>query len=386
MPAPARSTASGRQAWIDMARGFCVMAVVLLHVGLFHVFTLAPDSHGRPLARAWVLFNTTILADLRMPLLLLLSGYLARTKVRAGLNFARTRLAILTNLHLYVVWTLVFFAAGVLFFPGMGDQPYEGRSAIGLGHSLLYPQSGPLWFVYVLFVSITALAATRRLPAPVVLLGFFVVGWVSMAVTRDAAGLPRAVFYAVGALAGQRLLEFTRSRILPLLTLLAFAAQTAAVELLDLDPVLSYPLTVAGGICAAITFLALARLVAKVAVLREPGAWVGRRTLGVYVLHWPMVGLLTCVGMTHPEWFTGWLRHDAMVVLYPILASAVIVLLCIAAEKALKAVGLGVLFDPPQMIKDAVTRGADPAGPAAVLPHDVRIGDLTSPLREFSHR
>lgn len=397
MPVPSRSTASstsGRQAWIDMARGFCVMTVVLLHVGLFHVIPLGPDVHGRPLARAWVLFNTTILADLRMPLLLLLSGYLGRTKVRAGLTFARTRLAILTNLHLYVVWTLVFFALGVLFFPAMADQPYTGRSVLGLGHAMLYPQSGPLWFVYVLFISIAALAASRRLPAPVVLIGFFVVGWVSMAVTQDAAGLPRAIFYAVGALLGEQLFELTRSRVMPLLALLGFVVLTAAVEFFDLDPVLTYPLTVAGGICAAIAFLTLARLVAKVGVLREPGAWVGRRTLGIYVLHWPLVALLTWFGVTRPELFTGWLGDQALFILYPIAAAAVIIVAAMTLEKLLKAIGLGVLFDPPQMVKDAVTRDARTGGSApsaardrsSTLPDNVRIGDLTSPEREFSRR
>jgi len=351
-----KGTATPRLAWIDMARGFCVIAVVLLHVGLFHVFPLSPDSHGRPLARAWVLFNTAILADLRMPLLLLLSGYLARTKVREGLDYARTRIAIATNLHLYLVWTLVFFALGVLFFPSMGDSPYEGRSWPGLLASLLYPQSGPLWFVYVLFVSLAVLAATRRVPVPIVLGGFFVVGWIAMAITHDAAGMPRAIFYAAGALLGEQLVALTDSRLATVVALVGYAGLTLVVEMVD--GVLAYPAVVAGGLCAAVAFLAIAKIVARVPFLRVPGAWVGRRTLGIYVLHWPLVALLTWVGMVRPEWFRPWLTSELADVVYPVLATAVVIAVCMGLEKLLKAVGLGALFDPPQIVKDRLTRSA----------------------------
>lgn len=350
-PAP-----SSRLAWIDMARGFCVVAVVLLHVGLFHVFPLAPDSHGRPLARAWVLFNTAVLADLRMPLLLLLSGYLARTKIREGLSYARTRIAIATNLHLYLVWTLVFFALGVLFYPSVDPPPYEGRSPVGLVVSLLHPQTGPLWFVYVLFVSLAVLAATRRLPVPLVLAGFLAVGWIVVALTHDTAGLPRAIFYATGALLGERLIALTDSHLVTVLALLTYGGLMAGIE--NVDPARTYPVIVLAGLCAAVAFLAIAKILARVSFLRVPGAWIGRRTLGVYVLHWPFVAALTWLGMAHPDWFRPWLQSQAADVVYPVVATALVIVLCMATEKLLKAVGLGVLFDPPESVKRRLTRTA----------------------------
>lgn len=344
-----------RLAWIDMARGFCVIAVVLLHVGLFHVAPLAPDPHGRPLSRAWVLFNEAVLADLRMPLLLLLSGYLARTKVREGLSYVRTRVAILNNLHLYVVWTLVFFALGVLFYPSLGSR-FTGWSIPGLLASLLYPQTGPLWFVYVLFVSLAVLAAARRVPTPVVLLGFFAVGWAAIALTHESAGLPRAIFYAFGALLGERLVRLADSRVAALVSLVAYGGLMAAIE--KVDPAYSYPVIVLAGLCAAVAFMAISKVLARVRFLREPGAWIGRRTLGVYVLHWPLVALLTWVGTRRPEWFRPMLGSQVVDVAYPILVTAAIVLLSIALERVLRSVGLGDLFDPPRWIVDRVSRSA----------------------------
>ena len=347
---------SGRQAWIDMARGFCVIAVVLLHIGLFHAFPLSPDSHGRPLARAWVLLNTAVLADLRMPLLLLLSGYLARTKAREGLRYARTRLAIATNLHLYLVWTLVFFALGVLAYPSLEVPAQEGRSLHGLLASLLYPQTGPLWFVYVLFGSLTVLAATRRLPAALVLAGFFLVGWGVVAVSHDTAGIPRAVFYAAGALWGERIVRLTDSRPVALGALVTYGGLMASIE--KLDPAVSYPVIVLAGVCAAVAFLTIAKILAPVRLLRVPGAWVGRRTLGIYVLHWPFVAALTRLGTVHPDWFRPWLQSQTVVVLYPVVMTGVVIGLCMATERLLRAVGLGVLFDLPTALTHRLTRSA----------------------------
>lgn len=334
-----------------MARGFCVIAVVLLHVGLFHVFPLSPDDHGRPLARIWVVLNTAILADLRMPLLLLLSGYLARTKIRQGLSAARTRLAILTNAHIYLVWTLVFFALGVLHYPAVVTTPL--RSWRELGWSLLYPQVGPLWFVYVLVISIAVLAATRRLPAPVVLLGFVAVGWAIIAAGGGEAGLPRAVFFAVGALFGEQLIALTTSWLASLLALAGYGILVVLAE--RVSPVIAYPLDLVGGVCAAVAFLALAQVVARWRVLRVPGAWIGRRTLGVYVLHWPLVAALTWVGLRYPDVLRPLLSHQVVEVAYPILITAVVIALCLLLDRALRAVGLGVLFEPPAPLRRWVT-------------------------------
>ncbi|GMA39305.1 hypothetical protein GCM10025883_13500 [Mobilicoccus caccae] len=290
-----------------------------------------------------------------MPLLLLLSGYLARSKIRAGLQAARTRLAIVTNLHIYVVWTLIFFALGVLFYPNHGVAPFDTFSVTGLGLSLLYPRIGPLWFVYVLFVSIAALALTRRMHPAAVLAGFFAVGWAIMTVTGEAAGLPRAVFFAAGALVGEALVELTDSRLATVLALVGYGALTAVTQ--HMTPAFAYPLTVLAGLCAAVAFLAIAKVVSRLRVLREPGAWVGRRTLGIYVLHWPLVALLTWVGVDRTELFDPWIDSQIIEVLYPIAVTAVIILLCLGLEALLKRVGLGVLFDPPTFVKDRITRG-----------------------------
>lgn len=361
-PPPAAPSAAPRErmAWVDMARGFCVVAVVLVHVGVFHAFPLAGDLEGRPLVKAWVVFNSALLAELRMPLLLFVSGWLASTKVRAGLGNGRTRLAVLTNLHIYLVWTLIYVAMELLLAPGASPQVFSDVDSFGgFVRELLYPQFGPLWFVAVLAASIAVLSLLRGVPPPLVLLGLVVAGWVVERATETPVGLPRAVFFAAGVYLAPQVRRYVDSR-----RVVGWSAAAAAVfgaAMLLLPPLLRYPASVLACVPLSIVFLALAKFLCRWRAIEAPAAWIGRRTLGVYVIHWPLAGLLVIWGSQHPALVARWESNDLVAIAYPVVATAVVVALSLGLEALLKRAGLGILFEPPRRLREAVAGGYRPA-------------------------
>lgn len=349
--------------YLDAARGLCVLAVVLVHLDYFHTFPLTGDPAGMPVLKAWEILNLTVLAQLRMPLLLLLSGWLAASKVRAGLRSGRTRWAIVRNVHLVVVWTVVYVVVERLVAPGpRAVATAHTESLTGLLGEIALPTFGPLWFVHLLAICLIVLAAARRLPPALVLIALLLVGWAVERATGDPAGLPRAVFFAAGVYLAPRLPNLVRSRravVAAIPTALGFGALYAVAP-----ESIQYPLDVAT--CLPLALLALAGMAAVTRRplglrLSRPLSWVGRRTLGVYVLHWPIVGIIAVMAGRHAGAF-GWLYHDtALAIAYPLALTALIAAACIALEAGLKRAGLGILFEPPARMRRAI----DPAGAEA---------------------
>lgn len=348
-----------RMAWVDMARGFCVVAVVLVHVGIFHAFPLAGPADGRPLLKSWVVLNSAVLAELRMPLLLFVSGWLASSKIRAGLGSGRTRLAVLTNVHIYVVWSLVYVALELVLAPGGALQVFSDVTGGGsFVRELLYPQFGPLWFVWVLAVSIVLLAALRTVPPVFVVLGLVAVGWAVERLTGTPVGLPRVVFFAAGVYLAPHIQALLGSR--RVLGIAGVAGLVFGAAMAFLPEPLQYPASVLACVPLSLLFLAVARLLCRWAPIRVPFAWIGRRTLGVYVIHWPLVGLLVLWGVGHQAVVARLEGNDVLAVLYPLAITAIIVAACLGLESLLKRVGLGVLFEPPRKLADAVGARRDP--------------------------
>lgn len=346
------ATAAARPAprieWIDMARGLCVIGVVLVHVVLFHIQPLELSPEGRPVLKLWLFGNEQILAYVRMPLLLFVSGWLASSKIAQGLSAPRTRLSIATNVWLFVVWSAVYAVLDALLAPGPDKITSAADSVPTFLAELLYPGFGPLWFVYVLALSVFVLSLLRRVPMPVVLTGLVVIGWAVERLTQDQAGVPRAVFFALGVYFGPRLAReaLKRSHVW-----LALGVAAVFGALLLVTPVaLQYPVSLLACAPFAIVFLAVTKYTARWRRFREVTSWIGRRTLGVYVLHWVLVGLLVYTASRVPGAFAFVHANQFVPIVYALALTASIVAACLALEPALKAVGLRVLFVPPHWV------------------------------------
>jgi len=92
--------------------------------------------------------------------------------------------------------------------------------------------------------------------------------------------------------------------------------------------------------------------------LARAGAWVGRHTAGIYILHYPALMVLTVVagGPLH-DWPRALLATEAGRWAYPLLTTAIIVGAALLIEVAAERTGMGWLFRMPRRGRRPAQRG-----------------------------
>lgn len=141
--------AAERIAWIDAAKGFCILAVVLYH---FNLYIYHPMPTGTTtVAQIWQLFITAM-KPTRMPLFFLLSGYLAYSAV-FNKTWAATRTTrIASLLWVYALWFSCYWLFNLYYAPlNPWFQP-EGETDFSLENFFFHlatAKSG-LWYLYAL--------------------------------------------------------------------------------------------------------------------------------------------------------------------------------------------------------------------------------------------
>lgn len=288
-----RPRAEGRIVWIDVARGIAILLVVLFHAGMFAVPT--------GLAPAWWTDLNLAFALLRMPLFFLLAGALAVGALRRPWRLLwETRLAVLV--WVFVLWTVLRF----LYYRVMPEPIELNQSSwVDLVLSVVRPSNG-LWFLFalVVFLVVTKLAAGPRARV-VVLVGATLCSLLlhSEFTTGNVAydGILRYyVFFLVGVLFRDRLLRLVAG-LTPLATAGLLAGFVAGLVLravtgVAVDVATALPVAAAG----ALGTLGVAKLLSPdrggvAGVLGRPFAYLGSRTLQVYVTHVLVLSALTTV-------------------------------------------------------------------------------------------
>ena len=107
--------------------------------------------------------------------------------------------------------------------------------------------------------------------------------------------------------------------------------------------------------------LALSKALARWSACRIPAVWVGRRTLAIYLLHWPVIGALVLLAAGHADLLTAWEGVDWVVVASSLLIAAATAGICLVLEIGARRVGLNALFEPPERLRSLVARGARPS-------------------------
>ncbi len=274
----APTTADSRIAWIDYARGFNILIVVIGHVilGLRSTNML---SDG-PWFRVW----DARYYNFRMPLFFLLSGLFAERQLRrsAG-SFLRDKGA--TLVYPYFIWSTLQILVQI------GLNPIT-RGQITFQHLLwqpLFPE-GQFWFLHVLFFIMLAYFLMRKLGVgPVACLIVSLACYAAQHDRPQASSWPLqrilyyGPFYAFGGLAG---LWVSKIRIgqpwqLAAILLAGFGVVAAAIQV-EGDPPLPVQMAVTlCGIAAAIALTALlsrSRFMGFLPVL-------GRYSLEILVAH-----------------------------------------------------------------------------------------------------
>ncbi|TMJ72305.1 MAG: acyltransferase [Alphaproteobacteria bacterium] len=153
-----RDDATGRLDWVDVAKGICIVLVVMMHstFGVERTIGTSTSLHG---FIDWA-------RPFRMPDFFLISGLFLAARIdrpwRAYLDTKVVHFA-----YFYVLWLNIQFAMKA---PAMVRE--LGLNGAASAYLLSYVQPfGTLWFIYLLALFFVATKLLRDVPKPVVLIG-----------------------------------------------------------------------------------------------------------------------------------------------------------------------------------------------------------------------
>lgn len=344
MSAPSSPATAPRERllWVDVAKGVCILLVVLHHAVVKDLAVQAPPALT-PVAEAWAAV-TMALKPVRMPLFFVLSGLVAAGAVTRPWPQARRR--VLSPYYLYVVWLVL---QGAFFSVERLLPMNRTQDLTELVGDLVWASTG-LWFLYALAVYFALARVLSRFPRERVLLAAAVVSALSGLVpTEDwnrTSVLFHFTFFAVGALAPD-VVRRVADRAVGLLPRLA-AGYLVLVVVLPLVPLpRTVDLLVASVVGVPLGIGLCVRLARGPAADRL--AWLGRRTLPVYVLHAPLLAL--ALHLPEPlqvdplgRGYLGRLEAAA----YPVVLTVLAVVAALVLHAALQRAGASALFTLPQ--------------------------------------
>ena len=350
-----------RLQWPDVAKGICILLVVMHHVAGKQYGMVVPGGLGQA-EDAW-LWITAALKPIRMPLFFAVSGFFAASSIARP--WAATRKRILNPYYLYVVWLVVY--AGIYSFERtLPANRTEGP--VDFLTELVWAATS-MWFLFALAAYFVLAKALRRVPAPLVLAAAAGVAlstsWLPLYETNRVAVLTHFGYFAFGAYYPHLLRRLAGVR-LPLLALLAsYVALTLTLE--EVGARHSVTILVLSLVGVPMGVAAAVRL-SRTACSR-PFAWLGQRTLPVYVMHLAVLAVLAHLPIGID---LGWRPATvALTVVYPLLMTALIALTCLGLQRLLVARGCGFLFAAPPALLDWVRSvDHDPSGDPARASRD----------------
>ncbi|MDP4021859.1 acyltransferase family protein [Methylobacterium sp. NEAU 140] len=150
--------ADGRRAWVDIAKGTCILLVVMMHAVLGTGEAMGGEGFLHPVV--------AFAKPFRIPDFFLLSGlFVGRVIDRDWRLFADRRVAHFA--YFYLLWLLILSAAKYgRIVDGAGPEAFLAH----LAHALVEPYS-TLWFIYLLAVFSVVTKLLRRVPGPALLAG-----------------------------------------------------------------------------------------------------------------------------------------------------------------------------------------------------------------------
>jgi uncharacterized membrane protein YcfT len=355
-----------RLLWPDVAKGACIVLVVLWHV-IMKQYLQIDWRISTPLPGAWGAAGELLL-PLRMPLFFAISGFFAARAVnRPWRTVARSRVA--KFFYLYVLWLSVHTLV-LSFFPGFATE-HAGSVLEFVAQLTITPTN--LWYLFALAVYFVIAKLSRRLPFWIMLAAAFALSATAsaglVAVPGDRGGLYRNLLFFLAGIYGTSLVKriaveagWLRLALagVPYLSVLAVVDHFGLETAFGLWPVLS--------LIAVVLGVTAASLVTRWERPAKAIASIGRRTLPIYVIHLPLVAVLDAV-LHDPLSSLGPAAQLVVAVLDPIVLVAAIVALCLLLQRILPSAWV---FDLP-----ARRTGEPPRAPA---PEDLDASAQTMPL------
>jgi threonine dehydratase len=337
--------ANDRYAWVDVAKGICILLVVLYHVVAFHLL----DSFVLPplIRTAWTAVNMG-LVPLRMPLFFIISGLLSARAIALEWKNAVAPRAI-SLYYLYAIWLLIHFV-WFQFAPDVADTHLVLESPQGLISNFLLANT-TLWYLYALAAYLVIAKIARGYKWCVLAAA----GVINVAVAAEwlptnglvHSILENLVFFLIGAYAPAfvlKLADETRRRVRTITSIAIVGGLLVVKRLFDADTFPGLLLVVSVAACiAGIAGTAWA------VEARVPGtkllARIGRATIGIYVLHVLLLSIVQAIVFRgEPVTLPG---GTASTIIYPILLTAAIAAASLGTQSLLERARLGVLFRAP---------------------------------------
>ena len=350
----------GRLAWVDVAKGICIILVVMMHSTL---------GVGEAMGGEGFMHHVVEFAKpFRIPDFFLLSGlFVGRVVDRDWRLFADRR--IVHFAYFYLLWMVLQSAVK---YGQITDGAGPGAFLAHLAHGLIEPYS-TLWFIYLLAVFSVVVKLLRRLPWPVLLIG---AALLQLAPVHTGSTLidefcDRLVYFVAGYLFAARifaLADWVRTRSgLALAGLAAWASLEALLVFTPTGltshptlaslPVVSLMLGAAGALAIVATAALLTRAGGPVtAALRA----CGERSIVIYLAFFlPMAALRTALVRS------GVIEDIGLVALLVTLTAVVVPL---AIERVVRHTPARFLFRRPAAFHLVGEDGGRPAPRLAPAP------------------
>ncbi|HLV56509.1 MAG TPA: CapA family protein [Actinotalea caeni] len=356
--------APARETWGDVVKGVLILCVVLWHV-IMKSYLQIDWRLGVPVPGLWGLFGDAVWPFL-MPLFVLVSGYFAANALtRPWRVVARTRIA--RFFYLYLLWSLIHMAA-MWAFP---DFPTLIPRTVAEVIEFLTISPPNTWYLYALALYFLVAKALRRIPPGVPLGAAAVVsilvsaGYIDIVSNRGSL-LYNLTFFLLGVYLAPRIRGFASS-VTPATTVLATAGYVIAFAVMRLTGTESLPgIWLLVSLAGVTMGLAAAPAVARIPHVGQALAWLGRRSLPVYVIHMPLVAMADYALYEALSGARIAVQLVAAVAL-PVVLTTVVVTICLVLHRLLARDGLSWLFDLPQrlMPRPQKARPVTTAAPSA---------------------
>lgn len=360
-----------RIAWVDTAKGLCIILVVMMHstLGL-------GEAVGR---EGWLHDVVAFARPFRMPDFFLISGlFLARVIDRKWIDYADKR--VVHFLYFYVLWFLIQSTVKI------GTIVEGGASGIlsHLGLGLVEP-FGTLWFVYLLAIfSVTTKLLRRVSPATLLVLAAVLeilpvhTGWILIDEFAE-----RYVYFLAGYLLAPAIFGLAnhtvRRPIAAMAGLLLWAAVNGVFAFAptghpDFPTWASLPFVSLGlGMVGAAAIVAFSALITHLRIA-APLAYCGRHSIAIYLAFFLPMALTRTI----------YVKFDlvADVGLVSAIITTVAIVTPLIVERMVRGTPLGFLFERPAFFRigggraPAPTATADEASEtASALPDAPRTTD-----------
>jgi uncharacterized membrane protein YcfT len=265
--------AAGRVDWVDYAKGFCIVMVVMMHS------TLGVEAAAGQ--QSWMHTLVAFAKPFRMPDFFLISGlFLARVIERDWRTYFDRK--VIHFAYFYVLWVTIQFAF---------KAPAFAAEHGALGVARLYVEAfiepfGTLWFIYLLPVFFVVTKLTRGAPVLVIwtMLAALEIAHIETGWTVIDEFCARFVYFFTGYILAARIFQVAAiAQARPILAALGLAAWALFNGFyvsagLDTKPFVSLTL----GLIGAVAVVAVAALMAKsdaLSALRH----LGKNSIVVYL-------------------------------------------------------------------------------------------------------